>query len=231
MKYLHPFCLRRKRTTHATSRLASATSRRQRVKPKGFTLVEILIVLAIVGILAAILFPVFGSVRANARATACSSNLKQIGLAMLLYAGDHNGYLPRASFPPGAQRPRCGWPDYFFRYARNAKIFQCPEDETERAYDPACTAAADAPLLLQAGSYSLVGSQLVLKRREPSTVAIALDGDGNVNGEDEDVSPESLQEHFGPPRHMGAYNIVFGDGHVKRLTPDKMLDPRMWGKR
>jgi prepilin-type N-terminal cleavage/methylation domain-containing protein len=57
---------------------------------RGFTLIEFLVVIAIIAILAAILFPVFAQARATARKAACTSNLKQIGLAFALYAQDYD---------------------------------------------------------------------------------------------------------------------------------------------
>lgn len=60
---------------------------------KGFTLIELLVVIAIIAILAAILFPVFGRARENARKATCQSNLKQIGLAILMYTQNWDDYV------------------------------------------------------------------------------------------------------------------------------------------
>lgn len=59
----------------------------------GFTLIELLVVIAIIAILAAILFPVFARAREAARKTSCTSNMKQIATAMLMYAQDYDGYM------------------------------------------------------------------------------------------------------------------------------------------
>jgi len=63
-------------------------------KKSGFTLIELLVVIAIIAILAAILFPVFARARENARKASCTSNLKQIGVAMLSYTQDYDEMLP-----------------------------------------------------------------------------------------------------------------------------------------
>jgi prepilin-type processing-associated H-X9-DG protein len=96
-----------------------------------------LVVIAIIAILAAILFPVFGRARENARRTSCQSNLKQFGLAAMQYVADYDGFYPRnyieTAEPTPTGRPnivnsRWIWPEILFPYHKSFEIIYCPSN-------------------------------------------------------------------------------------------------------
>ena len=108
---------------------------------RGFTLIELLVVIAIIAILASILFPVFARAREKARESACISNLKQIGLAVHMYASDYDELLPLANEYPAAPPPADGYHqgppsivEVLEPYTKNQQIFRCPSD-TDRMWE------------------------------------------------------------------------------------------------
>lgn len=98
------------------------------MKRRGFTLIELLVVIAIIAILASILFPVFAQAREKARAISCVSNLKQLDLAMLMYAQDWDETLVGSYMFPNTwgECPHMTWMDGIFPYVKNVQLFACP---------------------------------------------------------------------------------------------------------
>jgi len=104
------------------------------MKNKGFTLIELLVVIAIIAILAAILFPVFAQAREKARQTTCLSNMKQIGLGIMMYTDDYDETYPFGSmydFVGDAYYK--GLPTLLNPYLKNYGIWRCPSKSKDTA--------------------------------------------------------------------------------------------------
>ncbi len=144
---------------------------------KGFTLIELLVVIAIIAILAAILFPVFAQAREKARQTQCLSNIKQVGLAVLMYSNDWEECFPAAIYDRTTYPAVCdvdawwgmyanpfgsGYNDYLnnasFRgvlmpYVKNGSLFVCPSDAQSQKSTITNTVKRYCDYLLRASIY------------------------------------------------------------------------------
>jgi prepilin-type N-terminal cleavage/methylation domain-containing protein/prepilin-type processing-associated H-X9-DG protein len=123
------------------------------MKTKNFTLIELLVVIAIIGILASLLLPALGKARKTSQAAVCLSNLKQVGISLIMFADDNDFYAPLTSY--GASM-RYTWDDYLAGYDgrdsltegqfHSAKfnlssysdsygaVYRCPTDAVERRH-------------------------------------------------------------------------------------------------
>jgi prepilin-type processing-associated H-X9-DG protein len=102
------------------------------------------VVIAIIAILAAILFPVFAQAREKARQTSCVSNLKQIGTALLMYVQDYDERYPNRRFEPfdtsnnNARYDDNSWRSVIQPYVKNRQLLTCPSnpDNDTPSWDP-----------------------------------------------------------------------------------------------
>ncbi len=96
-----------------------------------FTLVELLVVIAVIAILAALAFPAFQRVIESGRATACTGNLRQLGVALSVYLGEHDNLMPTLKTGRAALTDEVPVIDNTLdKYAPVKGVFACPADKT-----------------------------------------------------------------------------------------------------
>lgn len=88
----------------------------------GFTLIELLVVIGVIGILASLLMPALVRAKSKANQTQCLNNMRQLGLAAILYADDHNGQLPPRRRAPDT------WPFKLKPYFSDWRVITCASD-------------------------------------------------------------------------------------------------------
>ena len=200
----------------------------------GYTLIEMLVILIILSILAAIIFPVFNRSHCNAHQSSCQSNLKQLGLAMLQYTQDYDERMTpvalnavASSLTPYA-RPY-GWADALLPYCKSTQIFQCPSEKSASSEDATQPGFTD---------YWFNTNLNARPQKEISPVNTFLLGEGNAAGEITDARyarralPRAWLDNPESPaqRHDKAANYLFLDGHAKTYSPQLVLQVLAEGK-
>lgn len=192
---------------------------------QGFTLIEILVVLAIIAILAAILFPVFARARENARRAGCMSNEKQLGLAFMMYTQDYDERLP--NYPSAGDSY---WMAKAFPYFNNYQVLRCPSAPPAKALALVNGNGYQTTYAFiggtTAGLYTYTGRSLA-SIASPSTTWMLVevsyptlyesDGYGfpYIAFSGFNPTPESNGYFPNPGPHFSGTNVTYADGHVK----------------
>ncbi len=111
----------------------------------GFTLIELLVVIGIIAVLIGILVPVLNRARRAAKTVACASNMRQLALAAITFANEHDGYLPNYSYNSGPivttagnslsdqdlgfRSPKWTWDYVLSQQIKNKNVFRCSSDD------------------------------------------------------------------------------------------------------
>lgn len=163
-----------------------------------FTLIELLVVIAVIAILAALLFPALNRAKESGPATACLSNLHQIGVALQLYVQDNNNQLPRMRDKSLTSTNDLPSPDVVLsNYLGNVKVLRCPSDR-KQLFETTGSSYSWNNLLNGEDADHLVALDMSF---EPHQIPLMFDKEG-------------FHAARGPSK---AQNFLYADGHIKNL--------------
>ena len=205
-------------------------------KIKGFTLIELLVVIAIIALLAAILFPVFGQAREKARQTKCTSNLKNLCMAMLMYAQDYDDYFVPNTTGKDANNDTIRWPVILSNYtgskcdtvrqfrdkAKSDFVFFCPSQtisESSSSKEDWVSYGLNGYLSVGGLTAGKVPAQITVFKRSHDKVALFADTRYSSAGvPNPNLGYRTLvAQYLDTGRHDGRIQIGWLDGHVSNV--------------
>ncbi len=208
-------------------------------------MIELLVVIAIIAILAALIFPVFARAKAAAKQSACASNLKQIGSAILIYMNDYDDVFPSAVDPVDKFRPEI-WssqPEFQARipympllhealqdYIKSHEVFHCPSDQGTSVVDnfPDIGFETAPSMYATYGTSYFFRTEIAFRYFQqtqfqlPANVNVLFDASGFWHGSTPRIRLNQNMQDLYAIYQGYRYNTLFGDMHVKSLPYDTL---------
>jgi general secretion pathway protein G len=211
-----------------------------------FTLIELLTVIAIIAVLAGIIFPVFATARGKAREASCQSSLRQIGMAIQMYASDYDGLYPWAKDASDDAVPQM-WRGResvlatmspinvaLDSYVKSKQIWRCTSDtgfdELDNFGHPECDGLCSMParptMFEKYGASYLFRTEIAFRQQSVDNLSGWRSG---PNGRWQEVGQAQVNVlfdgngswHGGGLLRDKKYVTLFADGHTKLLTNDQ----------
>ena len=206
-------------------------------RQRGFTLVELLVVISIIALLISLLLPSLRKAREMAKSTVCLSNMRQMGLSLTTYAFENDDYIPAASCGSANSPEENYWLCVLQKYARQPLIAKCPKDQTKRPFldwgnpPPDRALWQDYRWSSYALNFCLVPTEaqpheynrLSRIRKPVSVVYLAELRSGGTYDAGDHIHADHWETQQAPKtavaweRHLGRSNYLFADSHVETL--------------
>ena len=187
---------------------------------RGYTLVELLIVIVIVALLAAILFPAFARARENARRSSCQSNLKQISLGAMQYIQDYDERFPLGITTEGGGVYANSF-DLLQPYLKDTRVGNCPSDSEPPSVDLHLPGSKPVSY---AANVKITTAPFLGESSPPSMAQVGQSSRLPLIWDATNVSMDPVPDVKVARRHLEGANCLFADGHVKWIR-DR---PELW---
>jgi len=183
---------------------------------RAFTLIELLVVIAIMAILAALLLPALSRAKQRAKTITCVNNLKQIGVASVLYASDNGDLLPQS------QHQGDSWVGTLQYFLSGTNMYRCPVDTNAQhlySYDinDFLTPHPFGANTLNLSKFTSVPSTSDTFYMAEYSDDPANEGSDHFHFADGGYTPVYFQQQVSVLRHGSGANYLFVDGHAMTL--------------